>query len=351
MLTFRPHFLSMEGDSDGSSLSAVVEAKEMIGTATSNDTIAVVGGLGFIGHQVTRLLLEAGCEVHVIDACKPYESSTECEAAYRKKLEKRLPSVKGATVHTTDILDAEKLCDVIAEASPRTIIHLASIPTAGIALRDPSGTASQMVTGTANLLEAARQNSIQRFLYVSSSMVYGDFEQNPAPESHPKQCQDIYGNLKLASERLAQAYQALHGMECVTVRPMAVYGPTGNEEFVVTKFVRAALEGRPLVINGEETSLDLTFVEDTARGIVLAATQSGSSGGIFNITAGRPRRLTEVADLLSKMIGDVEIEVRDREAHYPKRGGLSIECARARLGYEPAYDLESGLEKMVDAYR
>ena len=323
----------------------------MISKENADQPILVVGGLGFIGHQVTRDLLADGYDVHVIDACKRYEAGTESENSYQNRLRSRLPMTEGATIHTTDILDADTLSMVVGEIAPKTVIHLASIPVAGIALRDPRGTASQMVTGTANLLEASRDHQVQRFLYVSSSMVYGDFEKNPASESHPKQCKDIYGNLKLASERLAQAYQTLHGMECVTVRPMAVYGPTGNEEFVITKFVRGAIEGRPLIINGEDTCLDLTFVEDTARGITLAATLPEGAGGIFNITAGKSRRLVEVAEILSDLIGKVEIEIQPREAHYPKRGGLAIEEARSKLGYEPRYDLEHGLAKMVDAYR
>lgn len=320
-------------------------------TENATGKILVVGGLGFIGHQVTRILLEQGFDAHVLDKCKRYVASTESETCYQARFQKRLPTVDGAEIHLTDILDAEELSNAVGKIAPTTIIHLASIPVAGIALRDPRGTATQMVTGTANLLEAARLHGVRRFVYISSSMVYGDFEENPARESHPKQCKDIYGNLKLASERLAQAYQVLHGMECVTVRPMAVYGPTGNEEFVVTKFVRSALEGRPLIINGEDTSLDLTFVEDAARGIVLAATQAEGGGGIFNITAGCSRRLVEVAEIISTLVGNVDIEIKPREAHYPKRGGLDITEARSKLGYEPNYKLERGLAKMIDAYR
>ena len=320
---------------------------------TSKDkskTVLVVGGMGFIGHQVTRILIDGNHDVHVMDCCKRYTASTESETSYQERLRKRHLAVRGATLHTTDILDAANVSKVIREVAPQTIIHLASIPVAGIALRDPRGTTAQMVTGTANLLEAARENRTSRFVYVSSSMVYGDFETTPAPETHPTNCRDIYGNLKLASERLAQAYHSLHDMDCVTVRPMAVYGPTGNEEFVITKFVRAAIDGRPLIINGEDTCLDLTFVDDTAQGIVLAATHPAGSNGIFNVTAGRSRRLVEVAEILSRLVGDVEIILQPRESHYPKRGGLVIDEARCRLGYSPKFDLEDGLAKMVNAY-
>ena len=313
--------------------------------------ILVVGGLGFIGHQVTRTLLEDGHDVHVFDAAKRYPNSSETEEGYQARLRLREPHVREATVHIGDILDADRVSEVMGSMRPEVVIHLASIPVAGIANSDPSGTATQMVTGTSILLEAATAHDVRRFVYVSSSMVYGDFETNPAPEDHPTKCRDIYGNLKLASERMTQAFGINHEMDCVVVRPMSVYGPTGNEDFVITKFVRAALSGAPLNINGEGTSLDLTYVEDAARGIALAATRSEATGDVFNITAGRSRTLVEVADILAQHLEDVRVEIKERRTHYPKRGGLDISKARAKLGYEPRHDLEEGLKKMINAYR
>lgn len=322
----------------------------MIDTRERHQKILVVGGLGFIGHQVTCNLLDRGYDVHVLDAARRYEKSSETEEAYQNRLRKRNSYVEGATIHIADILETEEVSRIFQTVNPEVVVHLASIPVAGIAILDPIGTASQFVTGTAILLEAARRTQTRRFVYVSSSMVYGDFEVNPVTEDHPTQCRDIYGNMKLASERLAQAYGILYDMDCVTVRPMAVYGPTGHEEFVMTRFVRAALASETLKINGRDTSLDLTFVEDAAEGIALAATHPKAKGEVFNITAGRSRKLFEVTEILSNLIGDVKFEINPRRTHYPIRGGLDITKARTTLGYAPQHDLEQGLKKMVDAY-
>lgn len=310
----------------------------------------VVGGLGFIGHRVTRQLIDAGREVEVLDLCAPYEGSGEANEAYEARMRQRVDVIEDTPVHRIDLRDENATRATIAEVRPDLVIHLASIPVAGLALKAPGYTASQMVTGTANLLEACRIIGVSRFVYVSSSMVYGDFVSDPAPETHPTQCADVYGNLKLASERLTLAYRALHGMDCLAVRPMAVYGPTGNEQFVITKFVRAALEGRPIQINGEDTRLDLTFVDDTAAGLILAALSPDASGEVFNIAAGRPRLLVDAARILSEIVGDLDLTIQPREGHYPKRGGLDISKARQVLGFEPRFDLEEGLRVMVDAY-
>lgn len=312
--------------------------------------VLVVGGCGFIGHRVTKLLLDRGMDVEVLDLCEPYQESDETGPAYEARLALRLALLNGVPVHRIDLCNEEAVLGAVETSKPSLVIHLASVPVAGLALQMPGYTASQMVTGTANLLEASRIIGVERFLYVSSSMVYGDFDCDPAPESHPTQCSDVYGNLKLASERLTLAYRGLHGMDCRAVRPMAVYGPTGNEQFVITKFVRAALDGRPIRINGEDTRLDLTFVEDTATGIILAALVPDVSGEVFNIAAGSPRSLVDAARILSDIVGHVDVTIEPREGHYPKRGGLDISKARRVLGFKPKFDLERGLRVTVDAY-
>ena len=310
----------------------------------------VVGGFGFIGHRVTRELCELGHEVQVLDLCKPYQGTGETQVPYDRRTISRKSMLRGVPIHRVDITDQLAVEELISHTRPDVLIHLASVPITGLAAKNPVWSANQMVLGTTHLLESSQAAGVERFVYVSSSMVYGEFQSDPAPESHPTECRTVYGNLKLACERLAIAYQDRSSMESVIVRPMSVYGPTGNEDFVITKFVRAALEGRTLTLFGADTSLDFTYVDDTAHGIVLAALSKQASGEVFNVAAGNPRRLVEAVEILEKLVGSVKYEVLPVKGDYPRRGGLDISKARSVLGFEAKSSLEDGLGGMIDAF-
>lgn len=310
----------------------------------------VVGGFGFVGSRVARELHRLGCDVTVLDLCEPYPGTGEAQDDYDRRTASRWDGLRNIPVHRVDITDPVAVEEAVSSTQPDVVIHLASVPIAGLASADPVWTAKQMVLGTTHLLDACEASGVERFVYVSSSMVYGDFESGLATEAHPTRCTSMYGTLKLASERLAIAYQERSAMDAVIVRPMAVYGPTGNEQFVVTRFVRAALECRPVKVFGADTCLDFTYVDDVAHGIVLAALAREAAGEVFNLAAGRPRRLVEVVEILEQLVGPIDHELLPPQGDYPRRGGMDISKARRLLGFEPTVSLEEGLGGMVDAF-
>lgn len=309
----------------------------------------VIGGCGFIGHNVTRMCHEAGSRVEVIDTCTDY--GIYPEEQHRHKIDRRISRMPDVPIHRTPIEDEQAIDRVVEEFKPHTIIHLASIPVASLSISHPMMASSQMVLGTVSILEAARRHQVRRMLYVSSSMVYGEFVKPTADEDHPKEPNDVYGNLKLASERLVRSYTKIHGLEHVIIRPSAVYGPTGNETFVITKFVKAALNREKITIKGPDTRLDFTYVEDTARGITLAAHSPDSGNQTFNITCGNARKLTDVVDYLEGRLGKIDVDIAPPEKAYPKRGALDIRRAAETFGYQPEHQLEAGLENMIREYQ
>ena len=130
-----------------------------------------------------------------------------------------------------------------------------------------------------------------------------------------------------------------------------MYGPTGNETFVITKFVKAALNREKITIKGPDTRLDFTYVEDTARGITLAAHSPDSGNQTFNITCGNARKLTDVVDYLEGRLGKIDVDIAPPEKAYPKRGALDIRRAAETFGYQPEHQLEAGLENMIREYQ
>jgi UDP-glucose 4-epimerase len=315
----------------------------------------ITGGAGFIGSHIARRLVEHGIPVVIQDSFVQYFSPLEPESKiYQLYIEERFHDIRGkVTIVRGDTRNKDDMRRLVLEHRPTHIIHLAALPLANLSTSFSEEAVGSILTGTINLLEIIRDlDSVNRFVYTSSSMVYGDFEYTPADEEHPKRPKDIYGGAKLCGEIMTQVYGRRLGIEYTIVRPSAVYGPTDVNRRVSQIFVENALRGKPLALKGGgETVLDFTFVEDVAEGIVLAALEQGGKNEAFNMTRGEGRSLLEFAEILSRMVPGVQVITEPAEAHIPKRGALDISKARRLLGYDPKYSLEEGLRVYVDFVR
>ena len=313
--------------------------------------ICVTGGAGFIGSYVIRRLLEEGHEVIMYDSFLHYVYPIQRQHHYNidarmEGLYERCTVVRGSTQ------DVDFLTRSLREHKPTRIIHLAARPLAKMAIEHPEEALNAIVNGTMNLLQAARNiDGFERFVYVSSSMVYGNFKQIPAPESHPKDPMEVYGGLKLSGEVLTRVYTRLYDIDHTIVRPSAVYGPTDNNRRVIGIFLENALHGKKLVVNGPETPLDFTYVKDIAEGIILATLKPEAKNDTFNVTCGRSRTILEAARIIQELIPGTEIEVKEHEKNMPLRGALDTAHVCEKLGYQPQYQLEDGLREYLDYLR
>ena len=199
-----------------------------------------------------------------------------------------------------------------------------------------------MSEGLLNLLEAAKKHTVGKFVYISSSMVYGDFD-NDVTEDAPCHPQGQYGIMKLAGEWLVKDYARRTGMGYMIIRPSAVYGPLDVEDRVISKFILTAMRGGTIKVNGANETLDFTYVDDAADGIV-AATLSEHKNKTYNITKSHSKTLLEAARLAVAIVGQGTIEVRDKDADFPSRGALNINAARQDLGFNPKVDIDEGFQ-------
>lgn len=208
-----------------------------------------------------------------------------------------------------------------------------------------------MSNGLINLLEKSKQHAVKKFVYISSSMVYGDFSHDVL-EAHTCRPQGQYGIMKLMGEKLVEDYHRLDAFDYTIIRPSAVYGEWDVEDRVVSKFMTMAMRGETLRVKGADEVLDFTYVEDTAMGIVLAATQDIANSKIYNITRSEQRQwsLKDAAELAIKIAGKGSLEIQDRDLSFPKRGRLSIMRAQRDLGYAPKVDVEEGFQRYYDWY-
>jgi nucleoside-diphosphate-sugar epimerase len=307
--------------------------------------ILVTGGHGLIGHNVVQRLQARGETVSVIDTHTTYGIIPQTEIDYL--IGERLKKISDHTYYNQCITDSYEIDHIVEKEKPKVIIHCASFPRQKVVNANPAHGADVMMRGLINLLEGAKKHGVERFVYISSSMVYGDFE-DQVLEDDACAPQGQYGIMKLAGEWLVKDYARRTGMEYVIIRPSAVYGPLDVEDRVVAKFMLTAMRGNVLRVNGASETLDFTYVDDAADGIVAAATRIMCRNMVFNITKSHSVTLLEAAEMIVKIVGKGEIEVRDKDADFPSRGALNIDRARTILGYDPKVDVEQGFREYYD---
>jgi nucleoside-diphosphate-sugar epimerase len=286
-----------------------------------------------------------GETVSVIDTHTNYGIIPQSEIEYL--MSERLKKLQPHTFYGHNIVDQKLVDSVIQEERPEVIIHCASFPRQKVVNADPGWGADVMMRGLINLLESAKNNCVERFVYISSSMVYGDFE-DQVLEDDACAPQGQYGIMKLAGEWLVKDYARRSNMEYVIIRPSAVYGPLDVEDRVVAKFMLQAMRGGTLRVNGAGETLDFTYVDDAADGIVAAASRIMAKNNTYNITKSHSVTLLEAAEMIVKIVGKGTIEVKDKDADFPSRGALNIDRARTILGYDPKIDVEQGFREYYD---
>lgn len=319
------------------------------------EKIFVTGGLGFVGAYVVKRLLDHGDEVMVYDHFKSYVSPM-VNHLYPVYLRARSDMLGNkAEIVEGDIRDYPHLRAAMHRFQPDKIVHLAGLPIADKSDKYPHEAVSVNYNGTINVLDAAKDlPNLRRFVNISSSMVYGDFQYRPCNEAHPTQPKGVYGATKLGAEVMTRVYSFRFGFPYVNVRPSSIYGPTDCNQRVTQLFIEHALAGKPLVLhNGGKSELDFTYVGDAAAGIFLATKHDAAANETFNITRGEGRSLYELASIIKSHIPSAAIEFQEAEKdeRRPERGAMDISKARNLLGYEPRVALEDGIRHYVEFVR
>lgn len=303
--------------------------------------ILVTGGLGLIGHNVVARLESQGHEVVVTDTKTTYGLVPQSELDYL--MSERTKKIKSSHVYHYDIADRHNMDQLINNYKFDTVVHLASFPRQKVVNVDPCAGSRTMSEGLLNLLELSVQHCVKKFVYISSSMVYGNFSDQVREDAV---CcpQGQYGIMKLAGEWLVRDYTRKSGMQHVILRPSAVYGPLDVEDRVISKFLLTAMRGGTIQVNGADETLDFTYVEDAADGVAAAATLDSANNQTFNITKSHSWTLLQAAELAVRLMGGGEIAVGTRDQDFPSRGALNIDAARHALGYDPKVDIEQGFD-------
>jgi nucleoside-diphosphate-sugar epimerase len=255
-----------------------------------------------------------------------------------------------------DINDADLLNTVIAGAD--TVFHQAALPSVPRSIEDPAETHQACVNGTFNLLLAARNNKVRRFIYAASSSAYGDQPTLPKVETMRPDPMSPYAVAKLAGEYYCRAFYNVYGLETMSLRYFNVFGPRQNPASmysgVISRFIDALAKGdRPVIFGDGGQSRDFTYVANVVDANIRAAETRSGIGEVINVANGERTTLLELLDVLKNVIGVSDVSPEFREArrgdvrHSQADNRRAVEC----LGYSKLVGLEEGLKRTYDWWR
>jgi len=303
--------------------------------------ILLTGGAGFIGSHLLERLIARGDDVAVIDDFNDY---------YDPAIKRRNLPKGGFRLHERDIRES---ADLVGREKPDVLVHLAARAGVRPSLSQPALYESVNVAGTLGLLEACRQSGVKRFIFASSSSVYGNAPNVPFREDEERvEPISFYGVTKLLGEHYLRVYARLHGIQATCLRFFTAYGPRQRPDMAIHAFTAAISQDREIPMFGDGTTeRDYTFVTDIVQG-VLGAIDRPEPFAIFNLGESRTIELRRLIDLIGKNLGKApKIKQMPEQPGDVKRTFASIDQARRRLGYDPKVGVEDGIREFVAWYR
>ncbi len=310
----------------------------------------VTGCAGFIGARVCAMLLERGDGVAGVDNLNDSYDPT----LKQRRLES-LSGSDGFVFYKSDISDAKTVSGFFSELkgrfSPQAVIHLAARAGVRKSAEIPSEYYRTNVIGTLNLLEACQRNGIKKFVFASSSSVYGD-GRLPLSEKNSATDRPLspYAASKAAGEGLCHSYHRLFNIDISALRYFTVYGPAGRPDMSIFRFVRAIVEGEEITVYGDGTqSRDFTFVEDVARATLLSVKHAGFEP--LNIAGGNSVALNSVIAMIEGCVGKKAV-LKNKPMHPAdsEATGADISKAEKLLGWKPEVNIEKGVKSCVEWY-
>ncbi len=332
----------------------------------SGERVALVGGAGFIGHNLALGLRQLGVEVMIADNLMQNNllaNMTDPDIdPFRRDLnlnflQQRFHMLRdqGVVLESADARSMIDLQSALAEFGPTKIVHLAAISSAVDAKRVPGHCFDLQLVTLRNVLEYARvfSNQVNQIVFMSSSTVYGDFSTPTVDENVRPRPYGIYANAKFMSERLIRTYNDQYGLATTIIRPSALYGERCISRRVSQLFIENALLGKPLMLEGGgDGRLDFTYIEDLVDGVIrsMAVDVCNGYSNTFNITFGRSRTILELAEVVKSVVPSVELCEVPRDKIKPVRGTLSTERASKDLNFNARWPLETGYKRYCEWY-
>jgi UDP-glucuronate 4-epimerase len=314
-------------------------------------SILVTGGAGFIGSHLCESLLKKPTvkKVVVVDNLDP----TTYDPKFKKENLSLLTPSKKFKFYKTDIRDRKSLEKIFKKEKPEYVVHLAAKTDTRNSVHEPEAHEDVNVLGTINLLELSKDLKVKKFIFISSSSVYGNSAKPPFKETDMiNKPLAPYGATKIAGEVLSHTYYFNHGLEVACLRLFNAYGPRLRPSLVLYKWVESILNGRPVEMSGTGVrKRDFTYVGDIVRSIELAMSKS-KGFEIYNIGNSKPASLKELLRMVEKVTGK-KATIKSRPSTKPSVEVTYANTNKAKrlLGWEPKVSMEKGVSNFVDWFR
>ena len=325
--------------------------------------IVLVGGAGFIGHNLAIHLKSLGAEVNIIDGMQVNNLLSLVDNVdnipnpelSRAIVNERVQLIKEAKIgiKVQDVRDYHALSKLLNDLNPNIIIQLAAVSHANRSNKDPYSTFDHSFRTLENSLDWARgKSNLEQFIFFSSSMVYGNFKSDEVDEKYNCEPLGIYGALKYGSEKIIIGYNQTFDLPYTIIRPSALYGERCISRRVGQIFIENSLFGKEIVMadNGKET-LDFTYIDDLLDGVTNCIGNKNAINQVFNLTYGNACSIFTMSEIIKEHFPDIKVRSVERDKLMPKRGTLNIDKARSLIGYNPKWALEKGYPKYIEWYK
>ena len=326
-----------------------------------NRKILIIGGAGFIGHNLALKLKSLGAKVSILDgltinnwySVKKNNNNLPFPKLSLKILEERFSLLKKNKIplKIIDARDYHKLSNYINIFKPQVIIHLAAVSHSNRSNKDPHTTFDHSLRTLENALDNAK-NNIEHFIFLSSSMVYGNFTKKKVKENDVCEPIGIYGALKFSAEKIIKSYGQVFNLPYTIIRPSALYGERCISRRVGQIFIENVLTKSDIILNGDGTEkLDFTYINDLINGIICVIKSKNSLQETFNITYGNARTINSLVEIIKKNFSKVKIVYKPRDKLMPIRGTLDVSKAKKLLNFESKWSLDRGYPAYIRWYK
>ena len=326
-----------------------------------NKKILIIGGAGFIGHNLAlklkslkaNLLIVDGLSVNNIDSLKNNINNLPHPKLSMKILKERINLIKKNKIplKKVDARNYHDLSKVFNKFKPQVVIHLAAVSHANRSNKDPHSTFDHSLRTLENSLDNSR-DTVEHFIFLSSSMVYGNFKKKIVNESEKCEPLGIYAALKYSGETIIKAYNQVFNLPYTIVRPSALYGERCISRRVGQIFIENSLNKKKINIEGDgKEKLDFTYIQDLVGGIVEIIKNKKALNNTFNITFGNAQPINKLIEILRKDFPNLKVEYSKRDKLMPKRGTLSNFKAKKLLNYKSKWPLNKGYKKYINWYK